>query len=69
MSGNFYKAVARAVFLFGAEMWILTYRVERELESFQSRVARRITGKNPRRQTDGSWDYPLLTEALGEAGI
>ena len=29
----------------------------------------RLTGKQPRRRTDGSWDYPPLAEALGEAGL
>ena len=43
--GNFYKAVAQAVFLFGAETWFLTPRMERALDSFQRRVARRIIGK------------------------
>ena len=69
MSGNLYKAVDQAVLLFGSEMWVLTQRMERALDIFRSRVARRITGKHPRRRTDGSWDYPPLAEALGEAGL
>ena len=44
VSGNFYKAVAQAVLLFGAETWVLTQRMEKELDRFQSRVARRLTG-------------------------
>ena len=36
---------------------------------FQSRFVRRITGKHPRQRTDGSWYYPPLAEALGEAGL
>ena len=40
VSGNFYKAVAQAVLLLGAETWVLTQRMERALDSFQSRVAR-----------------------------
>ena len=69
VSGNFYKAVAQAVLLFGAETWVLTQRMEKALDSFQSRFARRLTGKQPRRKTDRIWDYPPLAEALGEAGI
>ena len=69
VSGNFYKAVAQAVLLFGEETWVLTPRMERALDSFQHRVARRITGKQARRRTDGSWEYPPLAEALGEAGF
>ena len=56
VSGNFYKAVDQAVLLFGAGMWVLTQRMEKYLESFQSRFARRLTGRQPRRKKDGSWD-------------
>ena len=69
VSGNFYKAVAEAVLLFGAETWFITQRMEKALGSFWSRVARRLTGKQPRRKKDGSWDYLPLTEAMGGAGI
>ena len=37
--GSFYKAVAQAVLLFGAETWVLTPRMERALGSFQHRFA------------------------------
>ena len=56
VSGNFYKAVSQVVLLFGAETWVLTQRMEKALDSFQSRVVRRITGKQPRKKTYGSWD-------------
>ena len=67
MSGNFYKAVAQAVLLFGTETWSLTPSMERALDSFQHRVAKRITRKQPRRRVDVIWEYPPLEEALGEA--
>ena len=69
VSGNFYKAVAQAVLLFGAETWVLAPRMERALDSFQHRVARRITGRQPMRQGGGIWEYPPLAEAMGEAGF
>ena len=69
VSGNFYKAVAQAVLIFGAETWVLTQRMERALDSFQYKVARKLTGKQPRRKKDGIWEYPPLAEALGEAGL
>ena len=69
VSVNFYKAVAQAVLLFGEETWVLTQSMEKALDSFQSRVARRLTGKQPWRRTDGGWDYPPLAEALREAGM
>ena len=53
--------------LFGAEIVVLTPRMERALDSFQHRAVRRITGKQPQRQAGGSWEYPPLAEAMGEA--
>ena len=69
VSRDFYTAVAQAVLIFGAETWVLTPRMEKALDSFQSRFARRITGRQPRRKKDRSWDYPLLAGALREAGM
>ena len=69
MSGNVYKAVAQLVLLFGAETWVLTLRMERALDSFQHMFVRRITGKQLWRRADGSWEYPPLTESMGEAGF
>ena len=37
LSVNFYKAVSQAVLLFGAETWVLTPRMERDLDSFHYR--------------------------------
>ena len=67
-SRAFYTAVTQAVLLFGAETWILTPRMEKALDSFQSRVARKITGRQLRRSKDGSWEYPPLAGVLREAG-
>ena len=69
LSGNFYKAVAQAVLLFGAETWVLTQRMEKALDSFQFRVARRMTGRQPQQKKDGRWYYPPLAESLREAGM
>ena len=67
--GNFYKMAAQAVLIFGAETWVLTKRTEKALDSFQSRVARRLTGNQPWRKKDGIWDYPPLAEALRKAEL
>ena len=67
VSGNFYKAVAQAVLLFRADTWVLTPRMERDLDIFQNRVARHITGRQPSRRGDWIWYYPPLAEAMGEA--
>ena len=50
VSGHFYKAVSQAMLLFGAETWVLTPRMERELDNFQNRVTQLITGGQPRRR-------------------
>ena len=46
---------------------MLTPGMERALDSFQHRFARRLTGKQPRRLGGGSWAYTSLDEAMGEA--
>ena len=37
VSGHFFKAVVQAVLLFGAETWVLTRRMERDLNIFQQK--------------------------------
>ena len=69
MSRAFYIAMAQAVLLFGSETWVLTARMEKALDSFQSRVARKITGRQPRQGKDGSWYYPSLAGAMKETGM
>ena len=53
--GTFFKAVTRAVLLFGAETWVLNSIMERSLSSFQHRVAQRLTRRQPKRRGDDSW--------------
>ena len=67
VSGNFFKAVVQQVLLFGAETWVVTPRMERTLSSFMHGVARRITGRQPRRGWDGKWFYPSLEGAIKES--
>ena len=55
VSRTFYIAVTQAVLLFGSETWVLTVRMEKALDSFQSRVARKLTERKPRRGKDGTW--------------
>ena len=69
MTGTFFKAVVQQVLLFGAEMWDLTPRIERALESFMHGAARSITGRQLRRGWDGKWYYPSLAGAMKEAGF
>ena len=69
VSRMFYTAVAQAVLLFGADTWVINLRMEKALYSFQSRVARRITGRQPRQRKHGSWVYPTLAGARKEEGM
>ena len=69
VSQSFYTAVTHQVLLFGAESWFLTGKMESALDAFQGRVARRLTGRQPRRGNDEKWFYPSLAGALKEAGV
>ena len=69
MSRSFYTAVTQQVLLFEAETWVLTRKMESALDAFQGRVARRLTGRQPRRGRDGRWFYSSLAGAMKEAGI
>ena len=51
----FYTSVTHVVLLFGVETWVLTPCMEKDLDSFQFRVARKITGRQPRQKKDRSW--------------
>ena len=68
VSRMFYIAVTQQVLLFGAEYWVLTGKIEAALDAFQGRVARRLTGRIPRRGRDGKWKYLPLAGAIKEAG-
>ena len=52
MLRTFYTAVTQAVLLFGSETWVVTAMMEKVMNSFQSRVARKLTGRQPRRRKD-----------------
>ena len=69
VSQSFYTAVTQQVLLFRAETWVLTRKMESALDAFQGRVARRLTGRQPRRGRDGRWFYPALSGAMKEAGV
>ena len=69
VSRMFYIAVTQQVLLFGAESWVLTGKMEAALDAFQGRVARRLTGRTPRRGREGKWGYLPLAGAIKDAGI
>ena len=47
----------------------MTKKMESALDAFQGRVARKLTGRQPRRWRDGVWFYPSCAGAMKEAGI
>ena len=69
VSRMFYIAVTQQVLLFGAESWVLTGNMDSALDDFQGRVARRLTGRMPRRGRDRKWKYLPLAGAIKDAGI
>ena len=48
---------------------MLTHRMEGDLDSFHHRIAEHLTRRQPRKRGGGSWAYPRLDEAMGEAGF
>jgi hypothetical protein len=67
--GFFYKTIVQAVLLYSCETWTLTSTMLKVLDAFHHRVARRITGRIPHKQADGTWHYPPLDKAMKEAGL
>ena len=55
--------------LFGAETWVVTPKMERALSAFLHGAARRLTGRQARREKDGEWHYPSLEGDMKEAGL
>ena len=47
LSRNFYKALDQELLPLGEETWVFTQRTEKAPDNFQSRVARRLTRKQP----------------------
>ena len=66
ISGNFFKAVVPQVLLFGAETWVVTPKMEQALSAFLHGAARRLSGRQPRREKNGEWQYPSLEGAMEE---
>ena len=52
----FFKSMVQLVLIFGAETWVVTPRIGRFLGGLQDQVARRLTGRLPRKQIDIKWE-------------
>ena len=68
-SEHIYLLLVQSVLLYGSEKWVMTPHMQRVLGVFHHRVARRLTGKQPRKGREGGWVYPLLEYAMAEAGL
>ena len=55
LSGLLFEGVVQAVLIFGAEMWVLTPRMEWAMSSFQHRVAQRKTVRQIRQRGKGRY--------------
>ena len=64
-----YLTVFQSVMLYGLETWVMTPRIGRVLGGFHHRVARRLTGRQPRQVREIVWVYPPLEDAMTEAGF
>ena len=49
----FYKAVVKATLLFGAESWMMSHWIGRNLGGFHHRVALRLSKMHPKRDVTG----------------
>ena len=66
-SGRIYVVVVQAVVIYRSETWVMTPCIGRVLGRFHRRVARRLTGRQPRRGRYSVWVYPPLEYAMVEA--
>ena len=57
------------VLLFDTETWVVTPRMGTALGGFHTQVMRQLTGKLPRRTTDGTWIYTSAAAAREAAGF
>ena len=66
VSSRFYRAVIKAVLLFGVETWVLFMAMEQKVEGTHTGFLRKITGKRVRRLPDVTRETPRA-EAVREA--
>ena len=62
-------SVVQVVLLFRSETWVLTPRLEKSLEGFHHRAARRMAGMGPKHQQDGKFMYQPIGAELTMLGL
>ena len=68
-SGQIYLAVMKLVLIYGSDTWVLIPCMKGVLGGFHHRVARRLTGRQPRKGWYRVWVYPPLEDAMAKAGF
>ena len=63
-----YVEVVQAVLLFGFKTWVLTPRLEKDIEGFHHRAVRRMAGMGQKLQRYGTWVYTPIGAALAMVG-
>ena len=67
MSTTSYQAVVQAVLIFGAETWVLSEAIYRNLDGVQVGFLRQITGHKAKRQRDRTWRSKSAAKVIKEA--
>ena len=67
--GNFYRAVVQATLLFGAELWVISSLISRNLGSFHHILACCLAKIHTRSTGEGRWIYMPLYAATKEVGL
>ena len=68
-SGQIYLAVVQSVLLYGSETWVMTAFIRRVLGGFHHRFSRSLICRQPWRGRYGMCIYPLMEDAMVEAGL
>ena len=59
----------QAMLLFGSDMWEMTPRLKKALESFHYMEVRCLAGMGLKLQRDGTWVFPPIGSALATVGL
>ena len=69
MLAIFYRAVVRAILLYGSETWVLSAAMERNTERVHTGFLLQITGKQARQLRDGTRETPDAEGVREAAGM
>ena len=64
-----YTTVVKAVIIYRLETRVMSPRIGKTLGGFNHWVVRRLTGRMPHRNLDGTWAYNPLEESIDEAVV